>query len=105
MRDRLNCPNCGAPIRGVECEYCGTIFYDFGSIDLDRPTYMRVKGPHGLAIFRAQVRDWSFDMQNDPTEFYANDDVFYTVCSPSYSCRLEFDILPDDKGKMLEVRR
>lgn len=21
-----NCPNCGAPIRGVECEYCGTSF-------------------------------------------------------------------------------
>ena len=21
-----NCPNCGAPIRGRECEYCGTMF-------------------------------------------------------------------------------
>lgn len=21
-----NCPNCGAPIRGYECEYCGTVF-------------------------------------------------------------------------------
>lgn len=21
-----NCPNCGAPIRGPECEYCGTVF-------------------------------------------------------------------------------
>ena len=21
-----NCPNCGAPIKGPECEYCGTIF-------------------------------------------------------------------------------
>ena len=104
MRDKLNCPNCGAPIRGVECEYCGTMFYDFASIDLDRPTYMRVKGPHGLAIFRAQVRDWSFEAGCDQTFFYA-DDTVYTAYSPSYSCRLEFDILPDDKGKMLEVRR
>lgn len=23
-----NCPNCGAPIVGNECEYCGTIFND-----------------------------------------------------------------------------
>lgn len=23
----LNCPNCGAPIHGRSCEYCGTIFY------------------------------------------------------------------------------
>ena len=22
-----NCPNCGAPITGVRCEYCGTVFY------------------------------------------------------------------------------
>lgn len=21
-----NCPNCGAPVRGGECEYCGTVF-------------------------------------------------------------------------------
>lgn len=21
-----NCPNCGAPIRGDECQYCGTVF-------------------------------------------------------------------------------
>ena len=21
-----NCPNCGAPVRGKECEYCGTVF-------------------------------------------------------------------------------
>lgn len=23
---RTNCPNCGAPVRGAECEYCGTYF-------------------------------------------------------------------------------
>lgn len=22
----LNCPNCGAPITGDKCEYCGTVF-------------------------------------------------------------------------------
>lgn len=27
--DRLyNCPNCGAPITGDKCEYCGTMFRD-----------------------------------------------------------------------------
>lgn len=23
-----NCPNCGAPITGPKCEYCGTVFWD-----------------------------------------------------------------------------
>ena len=22
----INCPNCGAPVRGCECEYCGSVF-------------------------------------------------------------------------------
>lgn len=22
-----NCPNCGAPITGTNCEYCGTVFH------------------------------------------------------------------------------
>lgn len=22
-----SCPNCGAPVRNGECEYCGTVFY------------------------------------------------------------------------------
>lgn len=26
MKDLLNCPNCGAPIKGSKCEYCGTVF-------------------------------------------------------------------------------
>lgn len=25
---RINCPNCGAPITGPRCEYCGTQHYD-----------------------------------------------------------------------------
>lgn len=28
MKDLLNCPNCGAPIKGSKCEYCGTMFSD-----------------------------------------------------------------------------
>ena len=26
MDDELNCPNCGAPRHGGECEFCGTRF-------------------------------------------------------------------------------
>ncbi len=24
MTERTNCPNCGAPLKGCGCEYCGT---------------------------------------------------------------------------------
>lgn len=49
MRDKLNCPNCGAPIIGTECPYCGTVFYDFATLDSMKPTYVRMKW-HGVII-------------------------------------------------------
>lgn len=39
---KLNCPNCGAPITGIQCEYCGTMFYDFAEISDNKPKYLRV---------------------------------------------------------------
>lgn len=43
MRDKLNCPNCGAPLNGEKCPYCGTTFYDFSSIEDGKPCYMRIR--------------------------------------------------------------
>lgn len=34
VKDLLNCPNCGAPITGSKCEYCGTIFSENRDDDL-----------------------------------------------------------------------
>ena len=31
MADMTNCPNCGAPITGPSCEYCGTRFVNADS--------------------------------------------------------------------------
>lgn len=105
MREKLNCPNCGAPIRGIECEYCGTMFYDFSSINLDRPTYIRINGPQGLATFRAQATDCSFDIDTERVDCYGgrNQKLISFICNSTYTCQLNFNILPDDDGVMLKV--
>ena len=35
--NKLNCPNCGAPINpdNNKCSYCGTSYFDLSSIDVD----------------------------------------------------------------------
>ncbi len=50
-----SCPNCGAPITGWRCEYCGTVFEGEPAsvrlslelckqqIELDLRTYMRIE--------------------------------------------------------------
>ena len=38
-----NCPNCGAPITGHKCEYCGAIIFDFASIEVGKPVWINFK--------------------------------------------------------------
>ncbi len=37
-----NCPNCGAPISGAECAYCGTKFYNFVNLDPREKVYLSI---------------------------------------------------------------
>lgn len=45
--DKLNCPNCGAPINPEKnkCEYCDTSYFDLSSLDIDdnKPFYLKLK--------------------------------------------------------------
>lgn len=77
-KKRLNCPNCGAPITGIRCEYCGTQFLDFATIDMDEPFYIRIKQGNGLMTCKAMVKE--FNVHCEPPEFdilYARDLPFY----------------------------
>ena len=42
-----NCPNCGAPIDGHKCQYCGTVIFDFASIEVGKPIWISLKTPDG----------------------------------------------------------
>ena len=53
MREKLNCPNCGAPITEEICPYCGTIFYDFANIEIGKPAALRLKTGHRLTVCKA----------------------------------------------------
>ena len=39
---KTNCPNCGAPIQGPKCEYCGTNFRDYRT-NLDEVNLIKAK--------------------------------------------------------------
>lgn len=89
MRDVLNCPNCGAPIRDIECPFCGTVFYDFASLSFNKPTYLGVflNGKH----IACQARMTSMRINTSPDELS--------------TISVDFNIYPDDKGVMLYERR
>lgn len=62
MRDILNCPNCGAPIVGDRCLYCGTVFYDFAAIDMDKPSYIKMRLNGHVVIFKGILRNVDIEM-------------------------------------------
>lgn len=47
MKDLLNCPNCGAPIQNDICPYCGSVFLDWATFDVRKPTFVKIKDHWG----------------------------------------------------------
>lgn len=50
---QLNCPNCGAPITGIKCEYCGTQFFNIADMELYKASYLRMKTNGNICTFKA----------------------------------------------------
>ena len=44
----LNCPNCGAPVKGYRCEYCGTPF--------EGPRRYCIADPDALLLKQTQIQ-------------------------------------------------
>ena len=52
-----NCPNCGAPVRGSKCEYCGTVL-DWGEYKAAERELSEIRRQmcfYRLAISRAEL--------------------------------------------------
>lgn len=85
MREKLNCPNCGAPITDTQCPYCGAMLYDFAVLNDDGPTYIRMKWNGHTMTFRAFMR--SIDLK---------------ICAEELpDLDINFGIIPDKEGTLL----
>ena len=95
-----NCPNCGAPLTGNKCQYCGAIIFDFAAIEIGKPVWINFKlGDHWLL---AHVLPESASMHVEPMDenlLYA-DNRLQTVVS-SYApprITMEFVEFPTSRG-------
>ena len=61
-----NCPNCGAPITGPECEYCGTWFPE-----LERTTEAEIKARTKTLADQEYIR-WLYEDAISAMRSYAN---------------------------------
>ena len=104
MREQLNCPNCGAVIVSEKCAYCGTVFYDFSTIDMDKPCYIKIKYQNAIVMIKAKARHSELNITTESQTAY---DCFGPVCtftsSQHLDLSLEFDCVPFDNNALMQV--
>lgn len=96
MRDKteLNCPNCGAPITGERCEYCGSVFYDWACIDADKPFFIKYKHGNMVRMSKAVLTGITFTEECTPVSLYADNVIYRTVQQPELEIEASFKVVP-----------
>ena len=95
-----NCPNCGAPITGHKCEYCGAVIFDFACIEMDKPFWMSIKNPDGSIYFaKVMLDNMSHDCYGDNYGLYADNQLWSVVYScPTRYIHMSFVEVPSSNG-------
>ena len=62
-----NCPNCGSPVVLDKCEYCGTTFYDFASLEIGKPAYIKIRYNGQPFIAKAILETMSINIPSSDT--------------------------------------
>lgn len=102
-----NCPNCAAPIHDVECPYCGTLFIDFASMDIDRPFFIRFK--YDGMVAEAKVRMQSINVFSEkyalPLQYDLHSPELYISKDPPCNISIDTKTSPMKDGTMLKFYR
>lgn len=105
MKELLNCPNCGAPIEDTKCPYCGSVFIDFASMDMDKPFYLRIKHDGKVMTCKARIdhAELTTRWDNGEVYLYADDRVFNTIKRSSQEHRLDVQMtIVEDDGDFVK---
>ena len=96
-----NCPNCGAPITAEKCPYCGTLFYDFATIETGQPTYIKIRHNGEVIMCKAVLREANFELKNE----YANYRPLGTklrelIVGQTAEITMGFSVASDENGRL-----
>jgi len=100
-----NCPNCGAPIDGVKCAYCGTWFWNIADIDDKKPRYIRIPiGGHKM-MFNVIATDISIEQTPNVTELYADNVKQAVFTANEVRINLGLTCVSDENGVMAKMKK
>ena len=93
-----NCPNCGAPITGLKCEYCGTQFFDIADMEIGKPGYLRMKSGDSVYTFRAMPTNMDVHFCEPTYHLWANDTPIMHLPG-EVVINLEFHVINNDDNE------
>lgn len=99
MNKVINCPNCGALIHNDKCDFCGAVFIDWATIDVDTPFYIKFK--HNNKVIRAKCYMVNFNVNYGANrDILYSDDMPYMVRKPTQDITIntEFRVIPDENN-------
>ena len=103
-KEELNCPNCGAVITGIKCEYCGTQFFNLADIDLQKAGYLRINTGDEVHTFKAIPTDMQIEWSYPGSIFYMdNNPVRLPNIGDGGTVTLEFKVLPERGGTFWRI--
>lgn len=93
-----NCPNCGAPLSGFECKYCGAIFYDFASLSFDKPIFLKIKTPKGDVITaKTMLTRCELEIDKNEQTLYCDNRVEHVISNPEMTIQTQFMLRGGEK--------
>jgi len=105
MRQQLNCPNCGAPITSEQCQYCGTLFYDFSAIEIGKPCFLKIKYGNAIMLVKAITDNVNVNISTDTYEVCDSLGCCVTtlVRNQNMDLSMEFNCVPFN-DHLIEIR-
>lgn len=106
MKNRLNCPNCGAPITAEKCAYCGSVFLDFAAIQVGTPSYVKFKLGDAYVITKLVVTNLDIECQCDSSTFSDAIGCSLAMVRTGQGCAFHLDayaVMTPDSGSMVTI--
>lgn len=102
--NKLNCPNCGAPISADnnKCPYCDTSYFDLSAIDINdnKPFYLKIRmGKMTITQLVRALPDMSVEYKTESVDIYnhTGNKLYSFVASNNMFTDLKFEAITDPK--------
>ena len=96
--DIMTCPNCGAPIDGLKCKYCGCIQWNIADISDKDFKYIRLPIGDKMGLFRVRATGYNLEVINNDEVFYNDNRPYFAISKPTYTLHIDMTVAPNEEG-------